>query len=65
MINYGKQSIDDKDIIIIDAGMEFAAEDELGADYIVPDETRPSRGSAIQQHPAGPSQHRRYPHRHL
>lgn len=27
----------DKDLIIIDAGMEFAAESELGADYIIPD----------------------------
>jgi len=27
----------ENDMIIIDAGMEFAAEDELGADYIVPD----------------------------
>jgi ribonuclease J len=25
------------DIIIIDAGMEFAANEELGADYIIPD----------------------------
>ncbi|NOZ44863.1 MAG: MBL fold metallo-hydrolase [bacterium] len=27
----------ENDMIIIDAGMEFAAEEELGADYIVPD----------------------------
>lgn len=27
----------DKDIILVDAGMEFAAEAELGADYIIPD----------------------------
>lgn len=27
----------DKDLILIDAGMEFAAEAELGADYIIPD----------------------------
>lgn len=27
----------ENDIIIVDAGMEFAAEEELGADYIVPD----------------------------
>jgi len=27
----------ENDLIVIDAGMEFAAEDELGADYIVPD----------------------------
>lgn len=25
------------DMIMIDAGMEFAAEEELGADYIIPD----------------------------
>jgi ribonuclease J len=25
------------DIIIVDAGMEFAANEELGADYIIPD----------------------------
>jgi ribonuclease J len=24
-------------MIVVDAGMEFAAEEELGADYIVPD----------------------------
>lgn len=27
----------DKDLILVDAGMEFAAEAELGADYIIPD----------------------------
>ena len=27
----------DKDIILLDAGMEFAADAELGADYIIPD----------------------------
>jgi len=27
----------ENDMILVDAGMEFAAEDELGADYIVPD----------------------------
>ncbi len=27
------------DIIIVDAGMEFAASEELGADYIIPDIT--------------------------
>ncbi|MEI6774294.1 MAG: hypothetical protein WCL18_05940 [bacterium] len=25
------------DLLIIDAGMEFAANEELGADYIIPD----------------------------
>lgn len=29
----------ENDIIIVDAGMEFAADEELGADYIVPDIT--------------------------
>ncbi|HCB51653.1 TPA: hypothetical protein DEP21_03705 [Patescibacteria group bacterium] len=27
----------DQDIVLIDAGMEFAANEEMGADYIIPD----------------------------